>query len=107
MSKILERIESKLGAPGLTQRLIDLTPSDLQSLLLEVFRARSRALTPADLLDGKNGLCTPSAADGRLLHEFDGAAFAAAPSFEAVELSPVGPIGGNVVLGNIDQNSTL
>jgi hypothetical protein len=106
-SKILARIEAKLGAPGLTQKLIDLTPSDLQSLLLEVFRARSRKLSPADLLDGKDGLLTPSTVDGRLFHALDGAAFAAAPAFEAVELSPVGPIGANVVLGNIDQNSTL
>jgi hypothetical protein len=105
--EIIKRIEAALGTPGVTQSLIDLTPSDLQSLLLEVFRARSRKLVPADLLEGKKGLCAPSAVDARLLHEFDGVAFAAAPSFEAVELSPVGPIGSNVVLGNIDQNSTL
>jgi hypothetical protein len=105
--EIIKRIEAALGTPGLTQSLIDLTPSDLQSLLLEIFRARSRKLTAADLLDGKNGLCTPSAVDARLFHEFDAVAFAAAPSFEAVDLSPVGPIGSNVVLGNIDQNSTL
>jgi hypothetical protein len=105
--KILERIEAALGAPGLAQKLIDLTPSDLQSLLLEVFRARSRKLAPADLLDGRDGLVTPSTVDARLFHAFDDAVFAAAPTFEAVELSPVGPIGANVVLGNIDQNSTL
>jgi hypothetical protein len=107
MSKILQRIEAALGAPGLTRKLIDLRGSDLQSLLLEVFRARSRALTPADLLDGKDGLLTPSTVDARLFHALDGAWFAAAPSFEAVDLSPVGPIGANVVLGNIDQSSTL
>jgi hypothetical protein len=107
MNKILSRIEAALGAPGLTQSLIDLTPSDLQSLLLEVTRARSRTLSPIDLLDEKRGLCSISQVDARALHAYDALAFSAATDFVAVELSPVEPIGSAVVLGNVDQNSTL
>ncbi len=104
---IIRRIERELGAPGLAEALVDLPATDLQSLLLEVVRARSRRLDPASLLDERRGLATPSSADARAMHAFDGAALAAAADFEAIELSPVGPLGSNVVLGNIDQNSTL
>src|SRR3954465_448019 len=100
MSKITSRIEAALGAPGLAQSLIDLPPSDLQSLLLEVTRARSRKLSPIDLLDEKRGLCSVAQVDARALHAFDQHAFAAATDFVAVELSPVEPIGSAVVLGN-------
>src|SRR4051812_12078958 len=93
MNKIVERIEGALGAPGLAQSLIDLIPSDLQSLLLEVMRARSRKLAPSELLDEKRGLCSVSSVDARALHAFDGLAFAAATDFVALELSPVEPIG--------------
>jgi hypothetical protein len=106
-SKILARIEGLLGAPGLAASLTELAPSDLQSLLLEVFRARARRMRPVDLLDERRGLCTVSTADARRLHAFDGAAYAAADGFDAIELSPVSPAGGNTVLGRIDQNSTL
>ena len=85
MNKILSRIEAALGAPGLTQSLIDLTPSDLQSLLLEITRARSRALSPVELLDEKRGLCSVSQVDGRAMHAYDALAFSAAGDFAAVE----------------------
>jgi hypothetical protein len=106
-SKILGRIEAQLGAPGLAAALAELAPSDLQSLLLEVFRTRAKEIRPVDLLDERRGLCTVCSADARRLHGFDGAAYAAAEGFDAVELSPVSPAGGNTVLGRIDQNSTL
>lgn len=52
-------------------------------------------------------LVAPSSVDARLLNGFDRAAFAAADGFEAVELSPVCPLGTTHVLGAVDQNNVL
>jgi hypothetical protein len=48
-----------------------------------------------------------SKVDARLLNQFDRTAFQVAQEFEAIELSPVGPLGLNHVLGGIDQNNVL
>ncbi len=51
MNKIVERIEREAGIPGLVQILAErLSPTDLQSLLLEVYRLRASQLRPADVL---------------------------------------------------------
>ena len=49
----------------------------------------------------------PTADDPRALRAVEAHAFAAADAFTPVTLSPVAPLGLNVVLGDIDQNSTL
>jgi hypothetical protein len=49
--KLIQRILSKAQVPDLLEVLSQrLSQSDLQSLLLEVYRQRSRALTPQHLL---------------------------------------------------------
>jgi hypothetical protein len=51
MSKIVERIEREAGIPGLVSILAErLAPTDLQSILLEVYRHRSSQRKPSDLL---------------------------------------------------------
>jgi len=46
MNKIVERIEREAGAPGLVSLLAErLTPTDLQSLLLEVLPPAQRPAT--------------------------------------------------------------
>jgi len=108
-SRIVQRILSETGDPRLFSILAeDLRLSDLQSLLIEVYQARSAALAEKDLLErASRELMAPSKVDARLLHAFDAAAFEAAEGFEAVELSPVGPLGLNRVLGEVGQNSVL
>ncbi len=109
MSKIVERIARALGVPDLDGKLARLAPSDLQSLLLEVARARAAAVTPADLLAQleRAPLLAPSTADARVLHAFDDAALAAAPAFEAVALAPATPFGACRLLGGIDPANVL
>jgi hypothetical protein len=108
--KLIERIARALGgdAPlaGLTSRL---APTDLQSLLLHVMRERSAAKTPAELLSQfeRTRMLRPSRVDARLLLDLERGALACASEFEAIELSPVAPLGTNVVLGRIDQNNSL
>jgi len=86
----------------------ELSASDLQSLLLEVFQSRTATLGERDVLARVDrGLMAASKVNARLFNLFDRIAFEEAREFEAVELSPVGPLGLNKVLGEIGQNSVL
>jgi hypothetical protein len=108
-SKILARIAAETGVSRLDSILAeDLSASDLQSLLLLVFQRRAAALREADLVEASGRpLLGPSRVSARLLNQFDQVAFATAADFEAVELSPVAPLGLTRVLGEIDQNNVL
>jgi len=109
-SKIVERIQAQSDMPRLFDLLAGSLPlSDLQSLLLEVFRRRASRQTPAGVLAraARAGLVAPSDVDARLLHRVERCAFEAAARFEAVELSPVLPLASHAVLGGIDQNNVL
>lgn len=109
--KLLARILRQAGAPDLLEILADrLTPTDLQSLLLEVYRRRATRVTPAALLaqHEQNRFVRPSAMSPQVLLAFDQLAFAqASPLFTAVELSPVAPLGANSVAGLVDQNKAV
>lgn len=111
MSEIAERIAREIGSPDLVERLSsDVAGSDLHSLLLEVYRRRAGARTPADLIADheRNRFAQPSTLDPLLLLEFDRAAFAALPAgFERVALAPVVPLGASSVVATIDQNVTI
>ena len=108
MNKILTRIERQLGLPGLATALGEkINPSDLQSLLLEVFRLRAGHRRPADLLaDYKtNRFIRPSPVPPTLLIDWERRVFAALPSdFQTLALAPVGPLGAASVLSSVDQN---
>jgi hypothetical protein len=108
-SRILARIAEETGLPRLFSVLAqDLAGSDLQSLLLDVYKARASAVRAAELLErGSRGLAAPSNVDARALLEFDRTAFEVAAGFEAIELSPVAPLGLNLGLGGIDQDNVL
>ncbi len=109
-SKIIDRIQAKSGMPQLLEWLAERLPlSDLQSLLLEVYRRRAGSQTPAGVLAraARAGLVAPSDVDARLLHRVERCAFEAADGFDAVELAPVLPLGCHAVMGCIDQNNVL
>jgi hypothetical protein len=109
-SKIISRIVAESGMPRLFSALAEqLTPGDLQSLLLTVYQSRVQGMSAPSVLarTESNALAAPSSVDARLLNAFDRIAFAAATDFEAVELSPVCPLGTNFALGGIDQNNVL
>jgi hypothetical protein len=107
--RIAARVARGLGDEALVDKLAALPASELTSLLLEVFRRRSGGRSAAALAAqyARGGAVTPSPTDARLTAEVEQHAFAAAAGFEAVALSPVAPLGLNVVLGDVDQNSTL
>ena len=110
-SRIINRIEKDAGVPGLVDILSDrLAPTDLQSLLLEVYARRAKKRDPKALLDDhvSNRFTRPSASDPARLHEWDRVAFSTLPRvFQAVELSPVCPLGTGSVLSPISQYWTV
>ncbi|WP_162909368.1 hypothetical protein [Aggregatilinea lenta] len=109
--KMLDRIERKLGVPGLVTRLVErLTPTDMQSVLLEVYRQRAARIQPADVLSAyeTNRFVRPSGVSPQTLLEWDRTAFANLPDgFEAVALSSVCPLGTSSVVGLVDQNRVV
>lgn len=109
--EILRRIERELGVSDIAERLgTRIQQADLHSLLLEVFRRRAEARSPASVLAdyASNRFVRPSSADPRALARFDAAAFAALPpDFEAIELSPVSPLGTSSALATVHQDKVL
>src|SRR5712692_2930683 len=110
-SRIIERIERDAGVPNLTDVLVDrLAPTDLQSLLLEVYRRRATKRDPKELIKDhiSNRFTRPSTASPTRLLEWDRIAFSLLPKvFQPVELSPVCPLGTISVLSPISQDWTV
>ena len=92
---IIERIEREAGLPGLASILAGkLTPTDLQSLLLEVYRLRSRKQKSSDVLARyeSDRFVWPSTVSPVRLIEWEQTAFSRLPpEFQPLELSPVCP----------------
>jgi len=108
MNKIIERIERELGMPNLATRLAqELSPTDLQSLLLEVYRQRAERRRPAEVLaDYENDrFVQPGRVPPLLIQRWEQTAFEQLPpEFEPLVLSPVAPLGTNSVVATVDQN---
>ena len=87
----------------------ELAGSELQSVLLEVLRARARERSPADVLAQyrRDRFVTPANVDLRESVAIDAHLLAAAADFDALELSPVTPLGTSSTVGLSDQNRVL
>jgi len=111
MSKITERILNHAQAPDLIETLVErLGASDLQSLLLEVYRQRAARLRPADVLRQyeQNRFVQPAQVHPQKLLAFDQRAFSLLPAgFEVLQLSPVAPLGTHSAVAPVDQNNVL
>jgi hypothetical protein len=107
-AQIINRIERDAGIPNLADILSDrLAPTDLQSLLLEVYSKRAKRRDPKALLDDhvSNRFTQPSRANPVRLLQWDRVAFSELPRiFHPVELSPVCPLGTASVLSPISQD---
>jgi hypothetical protein len=108
MSKIVERIEQAASIPSLAAILAQrLTPTDLQSLLLEVYRLRISQLQPAQVLSSyqKNRFVQPVRISPVNLLKWEQIAFEQLPvEFLALELSPVCPLGTNSAVAPVDPS---
>ncbi len=108
MSTIVERIEREAGVPGLASILAErLTPTDLQSLLLEVYRLRSKQRTPSDVLSQyeSDRFVRPSRVSPHRLVSWEQTALSSLPpEFQPLALAPVAPLGTSSVAATVDQN---
>jgi hypothetical protein len=109
--KIIARILRESGVANLVEVLSeDLAPTDLQSLLLTVFHRRATRQTPRRVLEqyAQNPFVRPAPVDAGALLELDRLALrVASPAFEALDLSPLGPLGTCSALAPVDQNRVV
>jgi hypothetical protein len=79
------------------------------SLLMGVMEQRASGRTPGHLMEQwtRDGFTSPCYVDQRTLNALDGHLLAAAGDFEALELSPVAPLGVCSVVGLASQNKIL
>jgi hypothetical protein len=102
-------IVKRAGASVFEQLATGLTGSELQSLLLDVMQHRAKQREPKDVLAQyqRDGFCAPALVDLRATTAIDGHLLAAAEEFEAIELSPVAPLGVCSTVAVTDQNRVL
>ncbi len=110
-NKIIDRIIQKVKLPGLIEALSHrISFSDLQSLLIEIYDNRIKKLAPKDVINQycKNRFVCTSDLSPLVKNEFEQLAYSFLPDgFEAVELSPVCPLGTNSVVASVSQNNTV
>ncbi|KUO77293.1 MAG: hypothetical protein APF77_19320 [Clostridia bacterium BRH_c25] len=108
----IDKILEKLGQDDLLDILAHkLTASELNSLLLEVYKMKAEALSPAELLKGyiASRFVKPVGTNPReyLQLESDFYRIAESLSFIPVELSPVAPLGTCSVIATVNQNKII
>src|SRR5262245_13474250 len=110
-SRITERIERELSLPGLCDALAErLDGSDLQSLLLEVFRRRAERKQDRALLaeHRANRFAAPGRTSPLELLEWDRLAFAnLPPGCVALDLSPVAVLGTCAAVAPVSQDRVI
>lgn len=111
IDRILDRIQKEVEIPELFEALATrLSLSDLQSLLLQVYRQRVETITPDRVLKQykNNRFVQPANVCPQRLLELDRLAFKLLPeTYEVLELSPLCPLGTNAVVAPIDQNNVV
>lgn len=106
---VADWIANTIGEAAFTQLATELAGSELQSVLLEVIRRRAAARRPSEVLAQyqRDRFVTPAIIDQREILAVDTHLLAAAADFEALELSPVAPLGTSSVVGLSDQHRVL
>lgn len=86
-----------------------LPASALWSFLLDVFAARAARRQPADLVRqyARDAFTAPAPIDQRTLVALDGHLLAAAEGFEAIELSPLAPLGSSSAVALASQHKVV
>ena len=111
MTSITDRVERELGVPGIASLLAErVEPSDLQSLLLDVYRRLAKRRPLASMLAEyqKNRFVHPSTFSPVELLDWERVAFSVLPKeFDAVDLSPVCPLGASAVMGGLAQDRAV
>ncbi|HEX5152508.1 MAG TPA: hypothetical protein VFW07_13755 [Parafilimonas sp.] len=111
MNNIAKLIAEKTGYANLLDDLNKLSGSELNSLLLELFRKRIKKISPAALLNDfdKNRFSAPSSVETISFKQFElrYLELAVAKKFNVVTLSPLTSLGACSVMGYVDQNNVV
>jgi len=112
MNPTLQSLLNKVGCPDLLEKLTREFPaSELNSLLLEVFRMSTERITPQELMTSyeKNRFVAPSFLDALTFAKADLQLLELAKrhGFEGLELSPLAPIGNCSSIALVDQNKVV
>jgi hypothetical protein len=103
----VERVWRAMPEGAREELAAGLTPTDLQSLLIDVAAARGARVRPADLVARwrRDRFVQPSRSDPRRVSAVEVGLWQLLPSaFVGVELSPVTPLGSCTAVGPISQN---
>ena len=103
------RAERKLGRTDLIESLAQLSTSDWTSIQMATAERRAARRTPSVVLAAwmKDPYVLPVAADARTLRRLELAMLEEALSFEAIELSPLAPLGACSTFSIGGQNRVL
>lgn len=109
---LVDKILDKIGQKDLLNILVnDLSYSELNSLLMEVYRRKTDKISPTELLNSYNNnrFVHPTNANlkGLLELEIDFYKIAELFSFIPIDLSPVEPLGACSVIAPVNQNKVL
>ena len=111
MKDIINRILAQLGDMGLIKKLSALPKSDLNSLLLEIFREQANGAAPVGILKAfqKNRFSVPSEIDPAAFHNLEAEFLAPAQNtdIKAVLLSPAAPFASCSAFGFVNQNNIV
>src|ERR1041385_4251355 len=107
----LERILQSTEGKNLLDALAELTPTDLQSLLLEASKQRAQKLTPSSIAARScdDRFSHHSKVDPPTMIQLERIAFdvSAQYGFQPMELSPVCPLGTVTALAKVSQNNIV
>lgn len=109
---IVKKIENKVGITGLLDRIVDnLSNSEMNSLLLELFKRKTAKLTPAELFRQfrQNRFSLPSGVDPIDYRkcEIEWLTNGRDMGCHAIQLSPLAPLGSCSVIALVDQNNIV
>ena len=108
---ILERILREAGIPELFDLLATrLEPTDLQSLLLAVYRERAQTVAPRTVLERyeRDRFVNPALVSAAQETALDQLIWSLLPEgFEALALSPLCPLGTEAAVVPVDQNNVV
>jgi hypothetical protein len=105
-----DRVWAALPAGAKPVLRTGLSPTDLQTLLLDLVRGRAAVVTPARLMQRwrQDRFVRPAGSDPRRLAAVEAALWSALPDrFAGVELSPVTPLGSVSAMSSVGQNRVL
>lgn len=109
--RVADKIAERSGRIDLLESLKALSPSELNSLMLEVYRTTAEDMTPAQLLKSydRNRFVKPAGMSPLKMLRLELEVYEIAESrcYIPIELSPVAPLGACSAMAKVSQNKIL